>query len=550
MELWYVKNPKRFLDEFQSVNLLLESESKILSGKWKIENETLIFTCKLRIKDDYFPIKMEYPFFFPYSPIIVKQNHADRSVKSWSSHQYLSGTLCLEYGPDNWGSSTTGEMILKSTIKLLETESKGEIVDSREQFSLGQITRNKDHRLVVKDEFIDNLKSECEFFVTKFTVDKISVYHPILFVSPKPSILEHPFTSYKLDLVKGVFSEENLGKGSYQELLEKNTAKELFFLSRTKGELTAELIQSESDKKEMSAEPVAIIRLSDEKNRNPYQKEELKKKKVAIIGLGSLGSKIADSLARIGINEFILIDDDVFIDKNIQRHVLVHDSIGFLKVEAVKNHLRKINPNIIVEEERTALGLMESSSYYDSILKKIRSCDLVIDATANSQCFTILANLTGISKVPFLWGEIYAGGLGGYIAQSNNTNDGGALFINQVYEDYTYENPRERGDSVSDYSESVGNTIYIASDADVSIIAYWMVQFSLNILLIKNRFPKPVYLLGFKKEWVFSYPGQMIEIDARENPKNDQHEVDIAISNDADRIIKEIVNNNENYNPS
>ena len=145
--------------------------------------------------------------------------------------------------------------------------------------------------------------------------------------------------------------------------------------------------------------------------RNPYGKEDLKKES-CYYWFRLIRIKIADSLARTGVEEFMLIDGDVFIDKNIQRHVLIYDSVGFLKTEAIETHLKKINHNVKVSRIEMELGTMESTAYYNRITAELSKCDIVIDATADSQCFSILANLTEIAGVPLVWGEVYAGGLG------------------------------------------------------------------------------------------------------------------------------------------
>ncbi|NGH42857.1 hypothetical protein G5632_34800, partial [Escherichia coli] len=57
------------------------------------------------------------------------------------------------------------------------------------------------------------------------------------------------------------------------------------------------------------------LRLSKESQR-------LTKIRIGIIGLGSMGSKIATSLARSGIKRFLLVDDDYLATSNIVRHEL------------------------------------------------------------------------------------------------------------------------------------------------------------------------------------------------------------------------------------
>ncbi len=78
--------------------------------------------------------------------------------------------------------------------------------------------------------------------------------------------------------------------------------------------------------------------------------EELQNKKVAIFGLGGVGSYVAEGLARGGIGHFLLIDHDTVDITNINRQLIATmDTIGQYKVELVKKRILAINPQAIVE---------------------------------------------------------------------------------------------------------------------------------------------------------------------------------------------------------
>lgn len=73
--------------------------------------------------------------------------------------------------------------------------------------------------------------------------------------------------------------------------------------------------------------------------------------RVAVIGLGGVGSYAAEALARAGIGNFVLIDFDVVNPTNLNRQLLAtHDNIGTMKTELMRQRLLSINPdlNIIV----------------------------------------------------------------------------------------------------------------------------------------------------------------------------------------------------------
>ena len=78
--------------------------------------------------------------------------------------------------------------------------------------------------------------------------------------------------------------------------------------------------------------------------------EKLKKAKVAIFGIGGVGSYTVEGLARSGIENFILVDNDIVSLTNINRQIIAtHKTIGMPKVEVAKQRILEINPNANVE---------------------------------------------------------------------------------------------------------------------------------------------------------------------------------------------------------
>lgn len=71
---------------------------------------------------------------------------------------------------------------------------------------------------------------------------------------------------------------------------------------------------------------------------------KLKNGKVAIAGLGGLGSNVALSLARMGVGYLKLIDYDVVEPSNLNRQQYFTDQIGMYKTEALKQNLLRVNP--------------------------------------------------------------------------------------------------------------------------------------------------------------------------------------------------------------
>ncbi len=77
---------------------------------------------------------------------------------------------------------------------------------------------------------------------------------------------------------------------------------------------------------------------------------KLNKAKVAIFGLGGVGSFVCEGLARSGVGNFILIDYDKIDESNINRQLIATvKTIGKYKVDLMKERILEINPNANVE---------------------------------------------------------------------------------------------------------------------------------------------------------------------------------------------------------
>lgn len=76
---------------------------------------------------------------------------------------------------------------------------------------------------------------------------------------------------------------------------------------------------------------------------------KLKNSRVAIFGVGGVGGYVAEALARVGIGSIDLIDNDTVNITNINRQIIAtHNTIGLYKVDAAKNRINEISPEIKV----------------------------------------------------------------------------------------------------------------------------------------------------------------------------------------------------------
>ncbi len=78
--------------------------------------------------------------------------------------------------------------------------------------------------------------------------------------------------------------------------------------------------------------------------------QKLQNAKIAIFGIGGVGSFVAEGLVRAGIGKFVLIDKDIISLTNLNRQIHAdHTTIGKDKVEVMKNRMLAINPNVKIK---------------------------------------------------------------------------------------------------------------------------------------------------------------------------------------------------------
>lgn len=103
------------------------------------------------------------------------------------------------------------------------------------------------------------------------------------------------------------------------------------------------IIQKGTMPKEEELESMLMAR------HTPNVHKKVKIGKVAIAGLGGLGSNIAIMLARIGVGNLLLVDFDVVEPSNLNRQSYNMSHLGMPKTIALKRQIEDINPFIKVE---------------------------------------------------------------------------------------------------------------------------------------------------------------------------------------------------------
>ena len=102
--------------------------------------------------------------------------------------------------------------------------------------------------------------------------------------------------------------------------------------------------------------------------------EKLQNSKVAIFGLGGVGSYVVEALVRAGIGNFILVDNDNVSVSNLNRQIIAtRKTIGRIKVEVAKERILEINPNANVEVHKEFF-MPDSRDFFNERVHYVVDC--------------------------------------------------------------------------------------------------------------------------------------------------------------------------------
>lgn len=126
-------------------------------------------------------------------------------------------------------------------------------------------------------------------------------------------------------------------------------------------------------------------------------------KTVALIGLGALGSEVAELLAKAGVGHFRLCDSDHLSTGNVARHISGIRDFGAPKVLAVKRRLKEINPYLQFAEDDTVFGSAVAS--LDRLSRLMAPADLTICTTADESVESVINQIAVVDRKAVLYGR-------------------------------------------------------------------------------------------------------------------------------------------------
>ena len=532
--IWTVDQPDRAQRERAELEALVSRADWLIPGDWRMDTSLRqIWDAEIRIGDRNYLISLRYPNHFPHSPpLVLPRDEASR----WSNHQWgAGGELCLEYGADNWHPDITGAMMIESAYRLLSTENPPsgdtQTAPSRHATTLGQDLRGSHMRFVLTraaSAFIRGLSvgtmrdaSVVGSYRDKHTVYVLDWAHNEVgekwtdnsiprTIFDEGYALAGVIVSWPLDQkLPRVTSRSDLYEAARAVGFELPNVR---YVLIAKGQRLRGYAVWESDN---TAYALNVIFPPNEEPRLAPEYAALTQRSVAIVGCGSLGSKISVMLARAGVANFLLIDDDVMLVDNLVRHDLDWREVGFHKADAVARRIELVNPLAVRDVRKYRMGGQHSSDSVETLIETLGTFDLIVDASAEPRVFNYLCAATAVGKKAMIWAQVFGGGFGGLIARHRHGIEPDPAAMRAQIEQWSQDQGLPPPRAAGGYEVQNDERPMVADDADVTAIAAHAARLAIDTLIPRSPsiFPVSVYMIGLSDGWVFQQPFDTRPID-------------------------------------
>lgn len=130
--------------------------------------------------------------------------------------------------------------------------------------------------------------------------------------------------------------------------------------------------------------------------------KDISRLKVGIVGLGSVGSTVAEMLARMGLTDFVLIDFDTVEEHNLDRMCGVYSKdIGKLKVNVIKRNIKRSSTAEKIKVITKASSLVKEEAYRSAL-----DCDVIFCCADKPRARYILNHIAFAHFIPVIDGGI------------------------------------------------------------------------------------------------------------------------------------------------
>ncbi len=127
--------------------------------------------------------------------------------------------------------------------------------------------------------------------------------------------------------------------------------------------------------------------------------KKIHSQKIAVFGLGGVGSFVVEALTRAGIENFLLVDNDIIMESNLNRQLYaLHSTIGSLKTDCAKKRGMDINPAVNIK----TMPLFYCKEQQDAVDKELSTCNYIIDAIDTVSAKLLLIERAKYYNIPII----------------------------------------------------------------------------------------------------------------------------------------------------
>lgn len=429
---WYQQdnnfNKKRFLrevafvEEFNKVSIL-PIQYGFSKGKF------FVIDYVHEYKGKKYWVECFYPYVYPKVRIRVRIWHySGENIEAFEQGYHNSeGEICyLNHYPNQWDEDYGIEYIMQRIAEWFESGQ----YDSN---NILPINYDRDYELFILPENLSEINNECvgifhysKFqynanIVTEITIDgksirplclpislmaeKILNGKGIVVFTKKPIVTDPAIDSkQKVKTFMNIFSHGS--KGFFDFAVKREVSYPIPLMLIYINDLyKGQVFLIDPKKSSTALGRFRHLRVYEDifSRESNDQLNDLRNKKVAVIGLGALGSTITAELARSGVTQFLLVDNDKLEIENIGRHDLSIKDINKYKTDGVREKIMDINPQ--AECQVLTCNVLDD---YSVTLSCLQSYDIIVSTIDDVEArYAINSTLIPINKKVIFAGVFY-----------------------------------------------------------------------------------------------------------------------------------------------
>lgn len=224
------------------------------------------------------------------------------------------------------------------------------------------------------------------------------------------------FNIFATDMLQSGLECEELG-----EIVSMNNADiENKFEKTLVGIWNDEYLSFEYQGEKFEIEEYSLVQNIFSRNTGILESSIMRDKTAIILGCGSVGSLVALQLAKSGVGNFLLVDNDIVEYHNLCRHQCGISDVGRYKTDALKERILNINASAKVICEVSTVEMLRKEVFDEYCIKE----RTIIVGCADNRAADVYANSIAVMyKVPFIsigfWERAFAGEIFYYLPEQN-----------------------------------------------------------------------------------------------------------------------------------